>query len=285
MAFATVVACVDAGAIGSITTPPEGRIVFGLKQPERFWGRIPPVRCDLRGEEVLNAAYLNAGDLAAKLTNKRQHCKTHISNRLTVYLWRNGGLYFSDDGKAMYDITYIELATDEHRAAGAVRSTGNDLLKYAAANIGLAQSDLTPLMQKTHVVRHQAQSKYGNTALPWMDRSQSDQTGHELHGHAGGTGGYETFIGFDQQHRRGVVVLCSQQGFVASEPLGWLLLERVPLTKPNAAIALTGLSEIAGVGIKLEFELASRALLITEVVPNSPASKAQSAQPSDRAKD
>ena len=156
----------------------------------------------------------------------------------------------------------------------AVRSTANDLLKFVSANIGLTQSDLTPLMQKTHVIRHRAKSRYGNTALPWMDRSQSDQTGTELLGHAGGTGGYETFIGFDQQHRRGVVVLCSQQGFVASEPLGWLLVERVPLTKPNAAVALPSQSGIAGVGIKLEFEPSSRALLITEVVPNSPASKA-----------
>ena len=29
----------------------------------------------------------------------------------------NGGLYFLDDGKAMHDITYIEPATDERRAA------------------------------------------------------------------------------------------------------------------------------------------------------------------------
>ena len=29
----------------------------------------------------------------------------------------NGGLYFLDDGKAMHDITYIERATNEHRAA------------------------------------------------------------------------------------------------------------------------------------------------------------------------
>jgi serine-type D-Ala-D-Ala carboxypeptidase/endopeptidase len=94
-----------------------------------------------------------------------------------------------------------------YAGAGAVRSTANDLLKYVAANIGLTQSDLTPLMQKTHVLHHLAQSRYGNTALPWMDRSQSDQTGTELLGHAGGTGGYETFIGFDKQHRRGVVVL------------------------------------------------------------------------------
>jgi C-terminal processing protease CtpA/Prc len=67
-------------------------------------------------------------------------------------------------------------------------------------------------------------------------------------------------------------LLCSQQGLVAPEPLGWLLLERVMLTASTTAVALPGSRETVGVGIKLEFDRPSRSLLITEVVPNSPAS-------------
>ena len=38
--------------------------------------------------------------------------------------------------------------------AGDVHSTANDLLKYAAANAGLTQSKLTPLMDESHIIRH-----------------------------------------------------------------------------------------------------------------------------------
>ena len=38
----------------------------------------------------------------------------------------NGGLYFSDDGKGVRDITYIEPATNEHRAAVTSGGTARD---------------------------------------------------------------------------------------------------------------------------------------------------------------
>ncbi len=40
--------------------------------------------------------------------------------------------------------------------AGALRSTANDLLRFLAANLGLIESSLTPVMQKTHVPQHKA---------------------------------------------------------------------------------------------------------------------------------
>src|SRR5262249_447437 len=61
---------------------------------------------------------------------------------------------------------------------GALRSTANDLLKYVAANLGLTQSDLTPLMEKTQVFSHQgthgldsAPGFFGHTAMPWVDEN------------------------------------------------------------------------------------------------------------------
>jgi D-alanyl-D-alanine-carboxypeptidase/D-alanyl-D-alanine-endopeptidase len=38
--------------------------------------------------------------------------------------------------------------------AGGIRSTASDMLKYVSANIGLQPSTLTPLMRKTHPIRH-----------------------------------------------------------------------------------------------------------------------------------
>src|SRR6266705_4428943 len=48
--------------------------------------------------------------------------------------------------------------------AGDVHSTANDLHKYASANAGLVRSSLTPLMEKTHVIRFQ--DSHGLSGLP-----------------------------------------------------------------------------------------------------------------------
>ena len=37
--------------------------------------------------------------------------------------------------------------------AGNIHSTANDLLKYLSAQVALTPSSLTPLMEKTHVIR------------------------------------------------------------------------------------------------------------------------------------
>ena len=54
-----------------------------------------------------------------------------------------------------------------------------------------------------HAICHTGSSTFGDTAMPWYDRDQSAQTGTQLLGHAGGNGGYNTFIGFNKQQHRG----------------------------------------------------------------------------------
>jgi serine-type D-Ala-D-Ala carboxypeptidase/endopeptidase len=167
---------------------------------------------------------------------------------------------------------------------GALRSTANDLLKYVSAQAGLTQCSLTPLMEKTHVIQYMnAQdladgTKFGNEAMPWFDSGQSEQTGMNLLGHAGGTAGYSAFIGFDPQLHRGVVVLYSEQdggGGIHSQPLGWLLLEGVRLTPQIADGLWPGKNgELVGVGVKLRFDPPTRTIRFETVFPNMPASQA-----------
>ena len=58
--------------------------------------------------------------------------------------------------------------------------------------------------------------------------------GHPIVWHNGGTGGYRSFIGFDDPNKRGVVVLSDQ--VVAPDDIGFHLLdERAPLTPATAA--------------------------------------------------
>ncbi len=58
--------------------------------------------------------------------------------------------------------------------AGGLHSSANDMLKYVSANIGLQPNPLTPLMQKTHPIRHPESNDpvggpRGATAMPWYD--------------------------------------------------------------------------------------------------------------------
>lgn len=157
--------------------------------------------------------------------------------------------------------------------AGGLRSTANDLLKYLSANLGLEKSDLTPLMEKTHSIRHRGNSMHGDTAMAWMVRGEGLESGQALLGHAGGTGGYETFIGFNATQRKGVTVLCGQQGGMSPESLGWLLLKGVPLS-PAIARALLPAGDTIGVGVGLALDPTNHALRIIQVLSNSPAAQA-----------
>lgn len=139
------------------------------------------------------------------------------------------------------------------------------------------QSSLTPLLAKTQVIRHRGDSVFGDTAMPWVDCRQSEQTGMELLGHGGGTAGYSAFIGFDRQHHRGVVVLFNQQdgtGSLHSQTLGWLLLEGAQLTPRITAGLFPRDGELVGIGVKLGFDQPTRTLRIESIFPNTPASQA-----------
>ena len=133
-------------------------------------------------------------------------------------------------------------------------------------------SSLTRLMEQTHVIRHKHTSDHGDTAMAWYDRGEGYQSGMELLGHAGGTGGYETFIGINKDQRRGVVVLSSRQGGLSPETIGWLLLRGVGLS-PEIAIGLSAGTNMVGIGVALDFDAKTRTVRITKVIPDSPASE------------
>lgn len=160
-----------------------------------------------------------------------------------------------------------------YAAAGGLRSTANDLLKYLSANLGLTHSSLAPLMENMHVIRNKGTATHGDAAIAWMNRGEGYQSGLNLLGHDGATGGYETFIGFDKKQCRGVVVLCNQQGGLSPETLGWLLLKGVRLDRSITNALLPSIDAV-GVGVALDFDSKTRAVMITKVLPNSPASEA-----------
>ena len=88
----------------------------------------------------------------------------------------------------------------------ALRSTANDMLKFLSANLGLAPSSLTPIMEKTHTLRLD-QTLGMDFGLAWIITRWPQE--REIIWHAGGAPGYVTFAGFDKDRRRGVVILSS----------------------------------------------------------------------------
>jgi len=161
--------------------------------------------------------------------------------------------------------------------ASGLHSTAIDLLKYVSANLDLEHSSLTPLMKKNQAPRSSAPPKHNLTAMDWYDHGDGQPPGMKLLGHAGQTTGYTAFIGFDPDRRRGVVVLFNQQtgGGLGADSVGWLILEGARLTPQTVSVLFTGNSEeLVGIGARLDFDSATRALKITKVFPNSPASQA-----------
>lgn len=105
------------------------------------------------------------------------------------------------DGKPVHNWDIPTFA-----GAGALRSTVNDMLKYAAANLGLNESPLSATMKKAHVAQRPGGSKSVEIALAWHILKNADSP---ILMHNGATGGYHAFIGLDEKSRRGVVVLAN----------------------------------------------------------------------------
>jgi serine-type D-Ala-D-Ala carboxypeptidase/endopeptidase len=88
--------------------------------------------------------------------------------------------------------------------AGALRSTMNDMLKFARANLEPPGGRLQRVMQQTHVVRRSAGRDDVSIGMNWVI---SRINGREVIWHNGGTGGYRTWLGFDKARRTAAVVL------------------------------------------------------------------------------
>jgi D-alanyl-D-alanine-carboxypeptidase/D-alanyl-D-alanine-endopeptidase len=173
---------------------------------------------------------------------------------------------------------YPPAQLDLYAPAGGVHSTASDLLKYLSAQVGLTSTSLAPSIEKTHLIRYRDShgypggtetNYYGNIAMPWMQRGGPSPAGMLLFGHAGGTGSYHNWVGFDVQQRRGVVALTTSSRF-SIQDIGQDVLRRLSLRDNILEIV----PEIVGIGAALKLETSDHTLRITGVVSNSPAFQA-----------
>lgn len=111
--------------------------------------------------------------------------------------------------------------------AGGLRSDVDDLLKFLAANLG-GRSPLAAALKMTHEMRNNAGTPTMDIGLAWHINKRYSPP---ITWHNGGTGGYRSFIGFDDARRRGVVVLSNTANSV--DDIGRHLLDpRFPLNPP-----------------------------------------------------
>lgn len=88
--------------------------------------------------------------------------------------------------------------------AGAFKSTAGDMLKFLAANLHPTNSPFADSLLECQ--KERARSFVGDMGYGW-NRTSTLQGQLEFIWHNGGTGGFVSFIGFDQKHTNAVVML------------------------------------------------------------------------------
>ncbi|HPQ39396.1 MAG TPA: serine hydrolase [bacterium] len=120
--------------------------------------------------------------------------------------------------------------------AGALRSSVRDMCRFIAANMGLYETDLLPILQQTHQPVKALPIPDMEVGLAWHIRSKDDV---RVIWHNGGTGGYRSFAGFLAGGNRGVVVLGNSAESV--DDIGFHLLFsgfELKETQPAASVTL-----------------------------------------------
>jgi CubicO group peptidase (beta-lactamase class C family) len=119
--------------------------------------------------------------------------------------------------------------------AGGIRSTGNDMLRYLKASMGLTPSPLQAAMQLAQTPRTSGPGSENKIGLIWMTQHGPDG---DVIWHNGMTGGYASFIGFTADHRYGVVILTNTA--TAVDDLGFATLRAGwPLAPAHKSILLS----------------------------------------------
>ncbi|WP_334177670.1 serine hydrolase [Pseudoxanthomonas sp.] len=83
---------------------------------------------------------------------------------------------------------------------GGVRATLDDMVRYVEGQLGTASTSITAALERSQ----QKVSDAPPMAMNWMLMPVGGRT---VHVHEGGTGGFSSFVAFDRERQRGVVIL------------------------------------------------------------------------------
>jgi len=126
---------------------------------------------------------------------------------------------------------------DNFAAAGALRSTGADMVRFLKAQMGNRDTKLYPQMKQTQAILARASNEnqdVSHIGMGWLYSTQNDT----IVWHNGGTAGFSSFMGFNKQKGSGVIVLSNTANNV--NDLGFHLLDTdYPLKDIRKTISLT----------------------------------------------
>ena len=128
--------------------------------------------------------------------------------------------------------------------AGGLRSTAKDLAKFVAANLNLTKTSLADTLADARRSQRNANGKM-KIGLNWHILPGSNG---EMIWHNGGTGGFRSFVGFNLDQKRGIVILTNSTESV--DDIGFHFLDpQIPLkkVKPFVAVNEKILDEYVGI--------------------------------------
>lgn len=99
---------------------------------------------------------------------------------------------------------------DELAGAGGIKSSGKDMLAFLSFAMGLKDSDLQDSFQMTQAVNHKI-NEIVSIGLGWVIVNNGKRN---IVWHNGATDGFASFVGFDSDSKKGVVVLTNSQEIV-----------------------------------------------------------------------
>lgn len=137
----------------------------------------------------------------------------HTAITLTPWMTKHLATGHNNNGEVMQNWDVGALT-----AAGGIRSTMNDMLKFARANLQ-TRGRLQQIMQRTHAQRAPA-TNGAFIGMNWIIVRRGEQ---EVVWHNGGTGGYRTWLGFDRRKALAAVVLTNSTH--GADDLGFELLK------------------------------------------------------------
>ena len=146
---------------------------------------------------------------------------SHTAIAFTDWMRQHLALGHDDKGNVVSNWDLPTLA-----GAGAIRSTTNDMLLFAAANLHPERGPLGPAMGLAQRERAPAGGPAAGIGLNWIIRHAGSDP---IVWHNGGTGGYRTFLGLVPSQHIAVVVLTNSGG-AGADDIGFHLLDAsIPL--------------------------------------------------------
>ena len=150
---------------------------------------------------------------------------TNTAITLTPWMKQHLALGHNEKGEVVSNWDLDALA-----GAGAIRSTANDMLKFAAANVHPERGKLEDAMAFAQKERFPV-GPNAAIGLNWLSRHAGSDT---IVWHNGGTGGYRSYLGLVPSRRVAVVVLTNSGGAGADDIGMHLLNPALPLTPKPA---------------------------------------------------